>query len=58
MENTPLSHTALRDVSLTITEESFTAIAGETGSAALSGRHPEISLLMEYRSGQSKKTSI
>lgn len=32
MEDTPLSHTALRDVSLTITEESFTAIAGETGA--------------------------
>ena len=32
MENTPLSHTALHDVSLTIAEGSFTAIAGETGA--------------------------
>lgn len=32
MENTPLSHTALHDVSLTIAEEAFTAIAGETGA--------------------------
>ena len=32
MENTPLSHTALHDVSLTIGEGSFTAIAGETGA--------------------------
>lgn len=32
MENTPLSHTALHDVSLTIAEGAFTAIAGETGA--------------------------
>ena len=32
MEKTPLSHTALHDVSLTIKEGSFTAIAGETGA--------------------------
>ena len=32
MEHTPLSHTALHDVSLTIAEGSFTAIAGETGA--------------------------
>ena len=32
MEHTPLSHTALHDVSLTIRADSFTAIAGETGA--------------------------
>ena len=32
MEDTPLSYTALHDVSLTIAEGSFTAIAGETGA--------------------------
>ena len=32
MEDTPLSYTALHDVSLTIGEGSFTAIAGETGA--------------------------
>ena len=32
MENTPLSHTALYDVSLVINEGEFTAIAGETGA--------------------------
>ena len=32
MEHTPLSHTALNDISLTIAEKSFTAIAGETGA--------------------------
>lgn len=32
MENTPLSHTALHDVSLVINEGEFTAIAGETGA--------------------------
>ena len=32
MEKTPLSHTALHDVTLTIAEGSFTAIAGETGA--------------------------
>ncbi len=32
MEKTPLSHTALRDVTLTIREDAFTAIAGETGA--------------------------
>ncbi|WP_313993234.1 energy-coupling factor transporter ATPase [uncultured Selenomonas sp.] len=32
MTGTPLSHTALHDVSLTISEGSFTAIAGETGA--------------------------
>ena len=32
MEKTPLSHTALHDVTLTIHEGSFTAIAGETGA--------------------------
>ena len=32
MEDTPLSHTALHDVTLTIREGTFTAIAGETGA--------------------------
>ena len=32
MEDTPLSHTALHDVTLTIAEGEFTAIAGETGA--------------------------
>lgn len=32
MEDTPLSHTALRDLSLTIPDGSFTAVAGETGA--------------------------
>ena len=32
MEKTPLSHTALHDVTLAIHEGSFTAIAGETGA--------------------------
>ena len=32
MEDTPLSHTALHDVTLTIREGAFTAIAGETGA--------------------------
>ena len=32
MEKTPLSHTALHDVTLSIAEGSFTAIAGETGA--------------------------
>ncbi|EKU71598.1 energy-coupling factor transporter ATPase [Selenomonas sp. F0473] len=32
MEDTPLSHTALHDLSLTIQDGSFTAIAGETGA--------------------------
>lgn len=32
MEKTPLSHTALHDVTLTIREGAFTAIAGETGA--------------------------
>ena len=32
MEDTPLSHTALHDLSLTIPDGSFTAIAGETGA--------------------------
>ena len=32
MEKTPLSHTALHDVTLTIREDAFTAIAGETGA--------------------------
>lgn len=32
MEDTPLSHTALYDVSLTIPDGSFTAVAGETGA--------------------------
>ena len=32
MEDTPLSHTALHDVTLTISEGAFTAIAGETGA--------------------------
>lgn len=32
MEETPLSHTALHDVTLTIREGTFTAIAGETGA--------------------------
>lgn len=32
MEDTPLSHTALHELSLTIPDGSFTAIAGETGA--------------------------
>ena len=32
MENTPLSHTALCDLSLTVPDGSFTAVAGETGA--------------------------
>ena len=32
MAGTPFEHQALQDVSLTITEGSFTAIAGHTGS--------------------------
>lgn len=32
MEKTPLSHTALHDVTLTIREDAFTAITGETGA--------------------------
>ena len=32
MEDTPLSHTALHDISLTLSEQDFTAIAGETGA--------------------------
>lgn len=32
MEKTPLSHTALHDVTLTLRDGSFTAIAGETGA--------------------------
>ena len=32
MEKTPLSHTALHDVTLTLREGAFTAIAGETGA--------------------------
>ena len=39
MEDTPLSHTALHELSLAIPDGSFTAIAGETGAGHTDADH-------------------
>ena len=57
MEDTPLVHTALHDVSLTVEEGDFTAIAGETG-AGKSTLMQLIGGLLVPRSGRVKVDGI
>ena len=57
MEDTPLVHTALNNVSLTVEEGAFTAIAGETG-AGKSTLMQLIGGLLVPRSGSVKVDGI